>query len=469
MQPTPRRGFPWIAAMAIVGMVPAVIGPAARLAPFQDRPDATTTAVSSPEVTADPPASSPGPGAATSLVPRSASASGAPSATPEHLVDARGYGAVGDGEANDTAAIQAAIGAAAADGGGLVYLEPGTYLVSQLKLAANVALHGAGTGRTTVRAIGDDGLPTIVARGVGGVEISNLTVVGRGVAGGRGDEILVNLVDAIDARVIDVHIDRAQGIGLQVEGSGSSNGVYEDVRITNTFIRGNGFHGVAFWFYAGPHHNRVEGLTTDTSDGPGLMLDAGTTVGAGAEVADNVLTDITVLRAARHPGGAGVVLAGASRNSLIRFRIDDTAAHNTVALTIQQDQTGVPAEHNLIAEGTISGVGGSAFDLESSSRNTIRDVSVRDIGLIAPARLIQLTSTAVNPGQTSLPTTDNIFRRLTLHQTTGNYAYGVRLDSLGTPVVRNRFEAIEWGTPRRGVIERLGSDAPLTGVDANVL
>jgi hypothetical protein len=43
------------------------------------------------------------------------------------------YGAVGDGSTNDTNAIIAAIDAAGAAGGGVVYVPPGTYSTSSLK------------------------------------------------------------------------------------------------------------------------------------------------------------------------------------------------------------------------------------------------------------------------------------------------------------------------------------------------
>lgn len=54
------------------------------------------------------------------------------------------YGAAGDGATNDVAAIQAAIDAASAAGGGVVFLPEGTYAVeSEIALASNVWLEGA--------------------------------------------------------------------------------------------------------------------------------------------------------------------------------------------------------------------------------------------------------------------------------------------------------------------------------------
>lgn len=60
------------------------------------------------------------------------------------------FGAVGDGITNDKPAIQAAIGAASAAGGGLVYIPKGTYrLTSQVQIAASGVVL-AGDGRESV-------------------------------------------------------------------------------------------------------------------------------------------------------------------------------------------------------------------------------------------------------------------------------------------------------------------------------
>ncbi len=53
----------------------------------------------------------------------------------------RDYGAVGDGRAKDTAAIQAAVDAAAAAGGGEVLLPAGTYLSGSIYLKDNIDFH----------------------------------------------------------------------------------------------------------------------------------------------------------------------------------------------------------------------------------------------------------------------------------------------------------------------------------------
>ena len=53
----------------------------------------------------------------------------------------RDHGAVGDGRTLDTAAIQKAIDAAAAAGGGRVVLPPGKYLSGSISLKSRVTLH----------------------------------------------------------------------------------------------------------------------------------------------------------------------------------------------------------------------------------------------------------------------------------------------------------------------------------------
>ena len=55
--------------------------------------------------------------------------------------DVRAFGATGDGNAPDTAAINQAIDAAAAAGGGTVVFSAGTYASYSIHLKSNVALH----------------------------------------------------------------------------------------------------------------------------------------------------------------------------------------------------------------------------------------------------------------------------------------------------------------------------------------
>jgi hypothetical protein len=67
------------------------------------------------------------------------------------VINARAFGAVGDGITDDRAAIQAALDAAKAAGGGVVSLPPGTYLIKRsLFIGSKVTLRGSGIGVTTI-------------------------------------------------------------------------------------------------------------------------------------------------------------------------------------------------------------------------------------------------------------------------------------------------------------------------------
>jgi hypothetical protein len=80
-----------------------------------------------------------------------------------NVFDVRAFGATGNGVTDDTAAIQAALDACNAAGGGVVFLPAGTYLVSArvepaatvtafcLRTYSNVTMKGAGTAATTIK------------------------------------------------------------------------------------------------------------------------------------------------------------------------------------------------------------------------------------------------------------------------------------------------------------------------------
>lgn len=97
------------------------------------------------------------------------------------VVDAA-YGATGNGTTNDAAAIQAAINAAEAAGGGIVYFPPGTYRIgTRIELKSGVSLVGAGREYTTLR--GMSGLTTAVIVGLSGAAVSNLAIRGLTING----------------------------------------------------------------------------------------------------------------------------------------------------------------------------------------------------------------------------------------------------------------------------------------------
>ena len=100
------------------------------------------------------------------------------------VADVREQGAVGDGRARDTEAIQSAIDAMHQSGGGTVYVPPGDYRIGTLHLKSHVTLHleaNASLWGSTDQADYDPEC-LIYANGAQGI-----TVTGRGAIDGEGD------------------------------------------------------------------------------------------------------------------------------------------------------------------------------------------------------------------------------------------------------------------------------------------
>lgn len=107
----------------------------------------------------------------------------------DYVYNVRDYGATGNGTTDDTAAIQDAINAAGAAGGGVVFLPPGTYLVSDTLefYFPGVFLRGAGMWNTKLTRSTDYGDTIIFGGGQAGTGtllsntgISDLTIISTG-------------------------------------------------------------------------------------------------------------------------------------------------------------------------------------------------------------------------------------------------------------------------------------------------
>ncbi|WP_433083520.1 glycosyl hydrolase family 28-related protein [Dactylosporangium sp. CA-052675] len=88
--------------------------------------------------------------AAAGAVVRHDNASPAPARTTEAAFNVRDFGAAGDGRADDTAKVQAAIDAARATGG-IVQFPPGTFLTRKLTLYSRIHLRGSGGDATVLK------------------------------------------------------------------------------------------------------------------------------------------------------------------------------------------------------------------------------------------------------------------------------------------------------------------------------
>ncbi|WP_226502098.1 glycosyl hydrolase family 28-related protein [Pseudomonas sp. MWU16-30317] len=131
------------------------------------------------------------------------------------IYNVKNYGAKGDGSTDDTAAIQAAIDAAAADGGGQVYLSSGTYTLSStaagsaLQLKDFTSLTGDGMGQTVLKlADGSTGATSVVHGDGDSIGASSLTIDGnragnsgtvQGWVSGTSDDVTLSAVEVVNA------------------------------------------------------------------------------------------------------------------------------------------------------------------------------------------------------------------------------------------------------------------------------
>jgi polygalacturonase len=110
--------------------------------------------------------------------------------------DVRSFGAAGDGSTHDTRAIQRAIDACGAAGGGTVWITAGAYVTGALILRSHVTLH-LEAGATLLGSEDPADYPVIRSRWegveqethaplIGGSQLERIAVVGRGTVDGRG-------------------------------------------------------------------------------------------------------------------------------------------------------------------------------------------------------------------------------------------------------------------------------------------
>ncbi len=120
-------------------------------------------------------------------------------ANPNAVHSVKDFGAVGDGVAKDTEAIQSAVDATSNAGGGTVYLPPGVYLSGTIFMKNNVVFH-LEAGATLLGSTDLADYPSIMPEFRSYTEnyvhqsllhaenVENITITGRGTIDGQGEE-----------------------------------------------------------------------------------------------------------------------------------------------------------------------------------------------------------------------------------------------------------------------------------------
>jgi polygalacturonase len=144
---------------------------------------------------------------------------------PEKTFDVKKYGAIGDGVADDTAAIQKAIKEAETAGGGKVVLPAGTYLSGPIALSSNLEFHldeGA-----VLKALPMDKYPTAadkIADFISGSKLHDVKLSGTGTIDGQGqawwDKFRGGSEDMLRPRLIYISkSERVVVTGLKLQNS----------------------------------------------------------------------------------------------------------------------------------------------------------------------------------------------------------------------------------------------------------
>ncbi|NWC09397.1 right-handed parallel beta-helix repeat-containing protein [Pseudomonas agarici] len=326
------------------------------------------------------------------------------------IFNVQDFGAKGDGITDDTAAIQNAIDAAAAAGGGQVYVPSGTYIVSAgeepsdgcLMLKSNVYLSGDGMGETTVKvADGSDTKITGIIRSAYGEEthdfgVSNLTIDGnRDHTTGKIDGWFNGYIPGEEGYDSNVTLDSVEIKDCSGYGFDPHEQTVNMV-IKNSVSHGNGLDGfVADFLSASTFENNVAydndrhgfNVVTSTHDftltnnvaydngGNGIVvqrggedipspnhitISGGAMYGNGAEgVLIKLSSEVTVSGVDIHDnGGAGVRIYGSNNVDVTDNTLNNNSLGAAVAEIIIQsydDTAGVSGKYFNGSDNTIQG------------------------------------------------------------------------------------------------------------------
>jgi len=156
-------------------------------------------------------------------------------------VSVKDFGAVGDGTTNDRAAIQAAIDAVGAAGGGIVYVPPGDYILNSglAWTASDVNLVGAGMGATRLICTFASGDIVTIGNGIANpnnCSVSDLSITSNVVKVGGAALVMRN---AYNCRFLRFRLEANMYEGVVVDG-----GSGQFINYIDDFIIDSGLHGI---------------------------------------------------------------------------------------------------------------------------------------------------------------------------------------------------------------------------------
>ena len=318
----------------------------------------------------------------------------APGTAPANALSVRDFGAVGDGLADDTAALRAAVAAAQQQPGKVLWVPAGDYKITgDIVLTAAVTIQGAGMWHTTF--VGDEELYGQAARRVRfklagtGIKLADFAITGR-LNYRNDDEANDGLVGAgcVDSTVSRVWVEHTKagawiynGTRLRLEGCRFRNLIADGVNlcvstnnsvIENCTARGTGDDCFAIWPVAADQGYDGHGIRPGnnvirrcTGSLPFLANGAAVYGGEDNRVEDCLFTDIST--------GCGVLISTTFPTSDEARKIDNNFSGTTVVRDVDLVRCG-GWDHSWGWRGSFQ----LCLDRRSISGLAISNVTIRD-------------------------------------------------------------------------------------------
>jgi hypothetical protein len=322
------------------------------------------------------------------------------------------HGAKGDGTTDDTAAIQAAINAASAAGGGTVYFGGKTYISKQLSLLNKVNLKGAGREYTTIQLANSQGTSLITsaeyasninngsgsAYGANGTpsyfNIEDLTLNGNQVnqpaPGTRTDYDQASAVLQLwgyHMVLRNLEITHAKELALYTEHTASWETTFNEYtfgesNFENIYIKNYGQVG---WVNRGPHDSIVRSvyISSYNADGGtpayGFVSQSNANYSASGLVAHGLHVWGQHTANSVYLNGTNIIdgfiyAEGCNSSALYMTNTTGNYFDATVGYCVDGIEMAVGSTNNRIRASVQSNVSGSLFKMESASGNVLEQL-----------------------------------------------------------------------------------------------